>query len=301
MHQTASDCGEWQLDKNDFCVANDARNGLELGVKFQASTELSIIGVRIYRVDPDKLKASLWDASGNLLARGKFAEAGGSNGWQDMTFAEPVTIAPGTTYVASYFTPGTKYAFSYDYFKDTAWTVGPVTALASTEADPNGVHCYDDAPCGSFPVNGYQSSSYWVTPLWLTPDDQNPSPPPPDPTLDQQPPLVTATVPARDAKRVRAGTKAKVKVRFSEPLRTGTVTRANVRLLLDRRSKPVKAKLRYDAARHQVVLTPRRALRAATTYRVHVTTGIEDVAGNRLDQAPHKAGLQKATWTFRTR
>ena len=47
---------------------------------------------------------------------------------------------------------------------------GPGTALASTEADPNGVHCYHDAACGSFPVNGYQSSSYWVTPLWQTPD-----------------------------------------------------------------------------------------------------------------------------------
>ena len=83
-----------------------------------------------------------------------------------MTFDAPVTIAPGTTYIASYFTPNTKYAFGYEYFADQPRTVGPVTALASTDADPNGVHCYDGAPCGSFPVRGYRNSSYWVTPLW---------------------------------------------------------------------------------------------------------------------------------------
>lgn len=300
VHQAASDCGEWRLDKNDFCVADDSRNGVELGVRFQASTELVITGVRIYRVDPGKVKASLWDTAGNRLAQGTFAEAAADNGWQDMTFAAPVTIAPGTTYVASFFTPATKYAFSYEYFKDAARTVGPVTALASTEADPNGVHCYDDAACGAFPVNGYKNSSYWVTPLWQTPDAPTPGTPP-DPTADQKAPRVTSTVPSGDAKQAKVGTRAKVKVSFSEPVRPTTITRTTVRLLVGRKATPVKARLRYHADRHRVVLTPRRALRAATTYRVTVTTRIKDLAGNRLDQVPGKAGLQKATWTFRTR
>ena len=67
--QTAADCGEWRLDKNNFCVADDSRNGVELGVKFQASTELAIVGVRIYRVDPAKVRASLWDATGTSWRR----------------------------------------------------------------------------------------------------------------------------------------------------------------------------------------------------------------------------------------
>ena len=66
--QVVADCGRWQLDQNDFCVANDARNGLEIGVKFQASKELKISGVRIYRVDRATVRGSLWDADGNLLA-----------------------------------------------------------------------------------------------------------------------------------------------------------------------------------------------------------------------------------------
>ena len=216
-----------------------------------------------------------------------------------MTFDQPVTIAPGTTYVASYFTPGTKYAFSYGYFADTARTVGPVTALASTDADPNGVHCYDDAACGSFPVNGYKHSSYWVTPLWQAPDGQTPGTPPS--TVDQQAPRVTDAAPGRDAKQVRVGARTKVKVRFSEPVRRATLTRTTVRLLLDKQATPVKARLRYDADQHRVALTPRKSLRRATTYRVEISTSIRDLAGNRLDQSPRKAGLQKATWTFRTR
>src|SRR5688500_11135684 len=111
--QTASDCGEHQLDNLGFCVANDARNGLEVGVKFQSSTDLTITGIRIYRVDQAELRASLWDSTGNLLARVDFAENGGE-GWQDAAFTAPVAILPGTTYVASYFTPATKYAFGYE-------------------------------------------------------------------------------------------------------------------------------------------------------------------------------------------
>ena len=84
---------------------------------------------------------------------------------------------------------------------------------------------------------------------------------------------MTATEPSGDAKRARVSTKAKVKVRFSEAVLPATVTRKTVRLQLDRKASPVKARLRYDAARQRVVLIPRKALRAATTYRVQVTTG----------------------------
>ena len=72
-HQTAADCGRWKLSPEGFCVADDARNGLELGVRFRTSQEVQITGVRIYRYDTAALTGSLWDASGRLLARGAFA------------------------------------------------------------------------------------------------------------------------------------------------------------------------------------------------------------------------------------
>ena len=67
--QSSQDCGKYRLDDNGFCVANDSRNGLELGVKFQTSRELVITGVRIYRVDTDAVSASLWNPTGHDLPR----------------------------------------------------------------------------------------------------------------------------------------------------------------------------------------------------------------------------------------
>ena len=298
--QTESDCGRYHLDRNGFCVANDSRNGLELGLKFQVSTELLITGVRIYRVDPGEVRGSLWDATGTLLAQGDFGKSD-VKGWQDLTFDDPVTIAPGTTYVASYFTPATKYAFGYGYFADQGLTVGPVTALPSTDTDPNGVHCYLNAACGSFPVLDYRSSSYWVTPLWQLPGDQPPGTPPTGVPVDKTAPRVTNGAPARGSKGVEVAARTRVKVLFSEPVRKATIKRTTVRLLQGHAARPVRARLRYDADRQRVVLTPRSALRRATTYRVQVTTGVRDLAGNRLDQVPRKPGRQQATWTFRTR
>ncbi|WP_248579529.1 DUF4082 domain-containing protein [Nocardioides sp. InS609-2] len=302
--QTSADCGKWSLDENGFCVANDSRNGLEVGVKFQSSRELSITGIRIYRAEPATVPGSLWNSAGTLLARGTFAARSG-NGWQDMSFAHPVTIAPGKTYVASYFTPGTKYAFSYGYFAKSGRTVGPITALRSVDADPNGVHCYDDAECGSFPVRGYRDSAYWVTPLWQEPgggtngSTVGPTTDATKPTADNKAPVVATMTPRNRARRVKVG--VNVTATFSEAVRSTGLTSSTVRLLRKGSTKLVATKIRYDAKAHRVVLNPRSALRRATAYRVVISSDVRDLADNRLDQNPTKSGLQQARWTFRTR
>jgi hypothetical protein len=303
--QTAADCGRWRLDENDFCVADDARNGLEIGTKFRSAKAVWVTGVRIYRADPGTLKGSLWRGDGTLLARGTFADRP-RNGWQDLTFADPVRIEPEVTHVASYFTPATKYAFAYRYFSERGRTVGPVTALRSVEGDPNGVHCYDDAVCGTFPVRGYRGSTYWVTPLWVSdgvtppPDEPPPDEPPTDPPgTDTGAPRVTATAPADGAVRVAPG--ATVRARFSEPVRRASLRRATVRLVHEGTATSVPASLWYDADRARVVLDPRDPLRRGASYRVHVATGVRDLVGNRLDQDRTRSGSQSATWRFRTR
>jgi hypothetical protein len=293
--QSAADCGKWQLDDNGFCVANDARNGLELGTKFRTSAAVQITGVRIYRADPASLQASLWTSEGTLLARGTFADKSG-NGWQDMSFAEPVTIVPGSTYIASYFSPATKYAFQYGYFADEPRTVGPITALKSVDGSPNGVHCYEDAAC-SVPVRGHRDSSYWVTPLWAGSDDEPTDPPPAGD--EEGSPRVAASMPAPSADRVAPG--ARITVRFSEPVRRSTLDGSTVRLLRLGSARPVRVVLRYDVHRGRLVLDPRSGLRSGTTYRVLIKTGVRDLAGHRLDQDRTRAGAQPATWTFRTR
>lgn len=163
---TVTDCGVFgPPDSNNFCVADDP-GGVELGVKFATSKSVEISGVRVYRVDDGTETGSLWSSDGTLLATGTFDPQAG-HGWQDMTFTQPVPITPGQTYIASYFSPNAVYAFQYGYFTNSALTVGPITALQSTQADPNGVYCYVGEPCNMFPSNTYRDLNYWVTPLWV--------------------------------------------------------------------------------------------------------------------------------------
>jgi Domain of unknown function (DUF4082)/Bacterial Ig-like domain len=302
--QSQSDCGRWQLDANGFCVADDSGKGLEVGVTFQTSQQVQVTGLRIYRVETAELTTSLWDSNGTLLARGT-AAAGPGNTWQDLSFAQPVTIVPGKKYVASYFTRSTKYAFQYGYFTNRAVTVGPVTALRAQGGEPNGVHCYAGQPCGPMPAQGHKDSNYWVTPLWqASGPGPNPTATPtptagPTPSVDREGPRVVSVAPANRTKRVRVSTR--VKATFSEPIRRATLTRSTVRLVRQGSSRPVPTRLTFDDDRQRLVLKPRVALRPATTYRVVIETGVSDTAGNRLDQSRDKAGLQKVSWTFRTR
>lgn len=299
----AQDCGGWELDKAGFCTADDWRNGIEFGTRFQTSRAVSVVGVRAYRIDPAVVTGSLWDGLGNRIATGTF-ERTSRKGWQDLVFASPVTITPGQTYIASYYTPGTKYAFEYHYFERQA-TRGPITALRATDSAPNGVHCYDVAPC-AYPSRGFRSTNYWVTPLWQElsdPTSPTPTPTPTTPTPTSPagavPPVVLASTPSAGAKRVDRG--ASIKVTFSKKLRPTTLNRMSVHLHRAGRSARVLVRLSYDAGRKRLTLTPKTRLRAGTTYRVVVTSKVVDTFGNRLDQDPAKPGIQQATWTFRTR
>jgi len=311
--QTLADCGRWELDKNGFCFADDARNGLEVGVKFQSSEKVQVTGIRIYRVDSSVLTGSLWGPGRVLLARGKFSQ-GANNAWQDLTFADPVAITPGMTYVASYFTPKTRYAFRYGYFSNRAPTVGPITALRSVDGDPNGVYCYDDQACGFYPVYGHKDSNYWVTPLWRIPG-VDPAPEPTSPTETSNPTATTQSGGTATTDRVApqlsgfrppggAGgieTTANVRATFNESVRRATLTATSVRLIRKGTGQLVSLTLTYDPARRRVVLNPRARLRHDTTYRVVVTTDVRDTAGNRFDNDQTQAGLQRASWSFRTR
>ena len=89
---------------------------VNLGVKFVASEAGSIAGLKYYRGtgDTGTHTGSLWSSTGQLLATATFA-AETASGWQTVYFSSPVTIAPNTTYVASYHSNG-HYAATGDYF-----------------------------------------------------------------------------------------------------------------------------------------------------------------------------------------
>ncbi len=160
-----TDCGEGggprSVDDNGFCWIDDS-GAVELGVKFTTSEPVAIGGIRVYRVDPGAVTGTLWSTNGDKLASGAFSGST-SHSWQDLEFATPVDIMPDQSYVASYFSPNSDYAYEWGYFDGIARSVGPLTATASVEGDRNGVFCYGTS-CG-LPTESYKDTNYWVTPL----------------------------------------------------------------------------------------------------------------------------------------
>ncbi|MGJ0506231.1 MAG: DUF4082 domain-containing protein [Methylocystis sp.] len=134
-------------------------NSVEVGVKFSAASAGNITGLRFYKgpQNTGTHTGELWSATGTLLGSATFANETAS-GWQTLSFATPVAIAAGTTYVASYHTSGF-YSVDRNYFA-SAYSNGPLTALASGSSGGNGVYAYGSGV--TFPTKSYQAGNYWV-------------------------------------------------------------------------------------------------------------------------------------------
>jgi len=135
---------EWEMEINP----------IEVGVRFQATTDGTIDAIRFYKgaANISAHSVRLWTADGTLLASA--ASTGETlSGWQTVTLASPIAITAGTTYVASYHTRS-YYAVDASYFT-TPRTSGFLTAPVNA-----GVFAYGDA--GSFPSQSYNAGNYWV-------------------------------------------------------------------------------------------------------------------------------------------
>ena len=135
-------------------------SAVELGVKFQASTDGTITGIRFYKgsLNTGTHVGDLWSASGNLLASATFANETAS-GWQEADFSNPVAITAGTTYTASYHTNTGNYSYNTSYFTN-GYTNGQLTAPSDSSSGGDGVYAYSNNP--AFPANGANAANYWV-------------------------------------------------------------------------------------------------------------------------------------------
>ncbi|TMV47084.1 DUF4082 domain-containing protein, partial [Thioclava sp. BHET1] len=138
---------------------NDA-NAVELGMKFTASVNGTISAIRFYKGanDTGSHTGSLWSSTGTLLGNVTFTGET-STGWQVASFASPIAISAGTTYVASYHTNTGYYAADGNYFA-AAVSSGALTAPASGTSSGNGVYAYGSG--GAFPSQSYNATNYWV-------------------------------------------------------------------------------------------------------------------------------------------
>ncbi|WP_247411011.1 DUF4082 domain-containing protein [Bradyrhizobium sp. 150] len=128
---------------------------VNLGVRFTSSAAGTISAIKYYKSanDTGTHAGSLWSSTGTLLATATFSNET-SSGWQTVTFSSPVSIAAGTTYVASFHSNG-HYADTPNYFA-TAHANGPLTAAASN----NGVYSYGTG--NLFPTSTFSATNYWV-------------------------------------------------------------------------------------------------------------------------------------------
>lgn len=153
-------------DPNPTGLGND--DSYELGTKFQSSVAGYIKGVRFFShptaaADPaGTYTGHLWTAGGTLLASVTFTGVT-SDAWQEALFSTPVEITANTTYVISYHTTSNQYVLTGAGLA-TAITNGTLTALDDATAGGNGV--YFQSPTPGFPNLTFNSSNYWVDPVF---------------------------------------------------------------------------------------------------------------------------------------
>jgi phosphodiesterase/alkaline phosphatase D-like protein len=167
----------WSSTTVPAVLANNDAASIEVGVKFRASVNGHITGIRFYKGagNTGTHKGNLWTATGTLLSTATFTNETAS-GWQQVNFTEPVAITANAVYVASYHAPVGRYSVDYSYFAPAGVDNGPLRALRDGESGANGVYLYGP---GGFPTQTYASSNYWVDVVFV-------------PYSDPVPPLISA-------------------------------------------------------------------------------------------------------------
>jgi hypothetical protein len=137
------------------------RSSIELGVKFAARENGSVTGIRFYKAPANTGThvGSLWSATGTLLASATFSNETEA-GWQQVTFAEPVAITAGTTYVAAYLAPSGRYSATSAAFGTAGVSNPPLQALVNEVSSEDGIYAYSSA--SAFPTNSFNATNYWV-------------------------------------------------------------------------------------------------------------------------------------------
>jgi hypothetical protein len=261
-------CTIWPASAVPGTPAVSDTQAVELGVKVRADSAGYITAVRFYKGSGNTGThvGNLWSSTGTQLATGTFSGES-ATGWQQLTFASPVAVSAGTTYVASYYAPVGHYSADNNAFASAGVDNPPLHALANGVDGADGVYRYGSG--GGFPTNTYQSSNYWVDVVFATS------------AMDTTPPTVATRSPSSGATGVSVSTT--VAAAFSED-----VTAAQV--ALSRSGSAVAGSTAYDAASRTVTFNPSAALAPSTTYSATVS-GARDAAGNTM---------AASSWTFTT-
>jgi hypothetical protein len=259
--------------------------GIELGMKFLATEDGSITGIRFYKSSQNTgiHTGSLWSANGALLSQVTFTGETAS-GWQEAMLATPVAVTAGVVYVVSYHAPVGYYSSTSGYFVTTGVDSGPLHALKNGESGGNGLYRYGAI---AFPSDTFNSSNYWVDVVFSPAAAAGGG-------VDVTPPKVTGRVPAASATGV--STTAQVTASFSESLDPVTVSDLTFELR-DAGNNLVSAQITYDAGQKMARLSPLSALASSATYTATLRGG---ATGSRITDAVGNALAANVSWSFTT-
>jgi hypothetical protein len=295
-NQSASTFSFWNNSTVPAVADSQDRQSTELGVRFVADVNGTITGLRFYKssANTGTHVGSLWTNTGQLLARATFTNESAS-GWQQVNFSTPVSITAGTTYVASYLAPNGGFSMDNNYFETAGVNNGPLHAIPSGPAGPNGLYKYSNS--SAFPTNSFSNRNYWVDVVFNAAANS-----------DNTPPTVQSFTAADGSTSLT--TDSAIAIKLSEAINIATVNSSSVQLLNpDLTSLPggccstpggwcsgcplsqgantrvISTTLSYDALSRTIIVTPNAPLDTLQPYTVLVmggANGVKDLAGNPL-------------------
>ena len=278
---TACPCDVFGTSATPANPSINDQNAVSLGVRFTADVSGAVSAVRFYKgsANTGTHVGHLWGNDGTLLGSVTFSGETAS-GWQQANFATPINITANTPYVVSYFAPVGNYAANSSYFASAGVDNSPLHLLKDGVSGGNGVYVYGG---DAFPSSSYNSTNYWVEPVFVKASAANTTPP-----------TVLATSPASNS--TSEGVVTSISATFSEALDPTTVNTGTVSLATSS-GLPVNGTVSYNASSHIVTFTPSVNLPAASTYTVSLVGGatdprIKDTSGNAL--------AATYTWSFTT-
>lgn len=151
-------CSIWDPATTTPIVMATDPNPYELGLRFSSSAAGKITGIRFYKdaANTGTHTAKLWTSTGTLLAQATFTGET-ATGWQTATFATPVSISAGTTYVASYYAPVANSVYTVNFFA-APLVKGTLTASQGV---------YRDTGASGFPLWEWQNANFWVDVIFV--------------------------------------------------------------------------------------------------------------------------------------
>ena len=187
-------CSIWTASTTPTNINEQDNAAVELGVKFKASVNGYVTGIRFYKSSANTGThiGNLWSTNGDNLAQVTFTNETAS-GWQQINFNTPVAVTAGQTYIASYHTNTGHYSADVNYFSTAGFQGANLYALANNEDGANGVYNY--SATSAFPSQTYNASNYWVDVVFNTTVGP-----------DVTPPSVTSTIPVSNASGVSINT-----------------------------------------------------------------------------------------------